>query len=121
MNTLFRGVGLGAGFGLAAAGVGYDDPQMQPDLRYRAYRDGRWKLVETSGEAIFLFDVEADPEESRNLAGERPDQVARLRSRLESLRAEVGLPAIGADAAPGAGPELDPATEERLRELGYLE
>jgi arylsulfatase A-like enzyme len=106
---------------MAAPGVGYDDPQMQPDLRYRAYRDGRWKLVETSGEAIFLFDVEADPEESRNLAGERPDQVARLRSRLESLRAEVGLPAIGADAAPGAGPELDPATEERLRELGYLE
>jgi arylsulfatase A-like enzyme len=98
-----------------------DDPQMQGDRRYRALRDGSLKLVETSRGERFLYDLAADPDESRDLAAERPDDVARLAARLEEIRAALGLPALDADLAAGVAPELDPATRERLKQLGYVE
>lgn len=49
-----------------------------------AVRDTRYKLV--NGE---LFDLEKDPGESKNLAGERPEDVKRLRARFEEWFEEV--------------------------------
>jgi len=43
-------------------------------------RDGRWKYIATfSGEQVELYDLRTDPTEQRNLAAERPAQVAAYR------------------------------------------
>ncbi len=98
-----------------------DDPQMRGDSRYRAFRDGSLKLVESSRGDRFLFDLATDPDEQHDLAAERPQDVARLATRLEEVRVALGLPALDADLASGSTPELDPATRERLKQLGYVE
>jgi N-acetylgalactosamine-6-sulfatase len=52
-----------------------------------AVRDGRWKLL--INEALHreeLYDLEADPGESRNLAASHADQVARLKGLLREWR-----------------------------------
>jgi arylsulfatase A-like enzyme len=65
-------------------------------------REGRWKLIEGRGSGGFtrparidvsdgevgvqLYDLDADPTESKNLAPELPDEVTRLRSLLERIR-----------------------------------
>jgi arylsulfatase A-like enzyme/GT2 family glycosyltransferase len=51
----------------------------------RMVRDGRWKLVYQpleSGQRLALYDVEADPGCTRDLAGDHPPVVARLWSEL---------------------------------------
>jgi arylsulfatase A-like enzyme len=106
---------------MGAPDRGFDDPQMRGDRRYRAFREGGLKLVETSLGERFLFDLAADPDESRDLAAERPEQVARLAASLERARAALGLPALDADLGSGAAPALDSATRERLKQLGYVE
>lgn len=54
-------------------------------------RDGRWKLVEWHDEdSVELYDLEADPGEKRNLAGEHENLVNRLRESLAKWRREVG-------------------------------
>jgi arylsulfatase A-like enzyme len=98
------------------------DPQVTASGHLRALRSGRWKLVESSTGAHFLYDLEADPGESRDLAAERPEQVGALRAQLESERARLGLPRldeVGQGRAAAAA--VDEATRERLRELGYVE
>jgi arylsulfatase A-like enzyme len=59
-----------------------------PDRRY-ALVDERWKLVETvrSGDAAVapeLFDLAADPLESKDVASAHPELVAELRAKLAS-------------------------------------
>lgn len=51
-----------------------------PDL---AVRDGRWKLLcDYDGSAALLYDVVADPGETRDLATEEPAATARLRQAV---------------------------------------
>ncbi len=51
-----------------------------PDL---AVRSGRWKLTTNhGGEDTQLFDLEADPRESTNVAGQQPEVVERLERAL---------------------------------------
>lgn len=46
-----------------------------------AVRDGRWKLlVEADGSGAQLYDVEADPTETTDVAGRHPELVERLRA-----------------------------------------
>jgi len=68
-----------------------------------AIRVGRWKLIEGLGTGGFttpkrrapadgeppvqLYDLDADPRETTNLAADRPDIVSRLQSVLDALRA----------------------------------
>jgi hypothetical protein len=56
-----------------------------------AARDGRWKLVEDfeSGSST-LFDLDADPGETRDLAASHPDRAAALARRLADWRQSVG-------------------------------
>lgn len=64
------------------------------------------------GIKLFLYDVDADSGERRNLADKDADRAQALRALLESHRDESD-----AGAAPA---ELDETAKERLRSLGYL-
>lgn len=57
-----------------------------------------------------LYDLKNDPEESRNLAADRPDDVLLLTAMLAEFPS-------GPDGSP---PEVDPETREALRSLGYV-
>ncbi len=63
---------------------------------------------------VELYDLKADPKETKNIAKARPDLVRRLTRLLRSLRA--GGPSFEASAAP-----VDAQTEEALRALGYVQ
>jgi arylsulfatase A-like enzyme len=60
-----------------------------------------------------LYDLRADPAETRNLAATDPARVATLRAELERRLAAMG------QAPKRVAPEIDAATEDRLRALGY--
>lgn len=52
--------------------------------------DGRYKAIcESSTPRCQLFDLREDPRERRNLAGERPDEVERLRSEIARFVASI--------------------------------
>ena len=80
-------------------------------------RTPRFKLIEGAGGRRMLFDLEHDPRERRNIAGELPDLTAALAAELEVWR--LTRPNL-ADSA-SSQTELDPATEAQLKTLGYLD
>ena len=71
-----------------------------------------WKLKRVGGEA--LYNLEADPEERRNVAARHPEKATALRSLGEKLLNERRSPKDVAAT-------LSAGTQEQLRELGYLE
>jgi tetratricopeptide (TPR) repeat protein len=75
----------------------------------RALATRQWKLV-MSSEAE-LYDVAADPSETRNLADGKPDIVRQLRIALDKHEQSAGK-------APAAA--ISPEAAERLRSLGYV-
>ncbi|HSG38203.1 MAG TPA: sulfatase, partial [Thermoanaerobaculia bacterium] len=90
---------------------------------------GRWKLVWApryshfwgmgdgagrSRDPEYLFDLESDPEEQVNLAGDRSLEVAWLRSRLLAW-----IQRNRAQEPPRKQEPIDAETERRLRALGY--
>lgn len=58
-----------------------------------AIRNGKWKFIEgpgdgrsgAKGDGPQLYDLETDPKERNNIAGDHPDTVNRLRDELNSL------------------------------------
>ena len=104
----------------SAPGAGPEDPLMRRERRYRAYREGRWKLVEASDGAAWVFDLAADPGETRDRSGDEPARASDLRAHLATATAALGLPSLDTLAARGA-PVLEPAARARLRALGYVE
>jgi arylsulfatase A-like enzyme len=98
------------------------DPQMQADRRFRLLRDGSLKLVVSSKGDRFLYDLAADPGETHDLSTQRPADLARLLARMQQVQEQIGLPALDAPLADGGKPqEVDAATRERLRALGYTQ
>lgn len=75
------------------------------------------KLLEKK-DGVFLFDLQADPGETRNLAEDRPQEVQRLRQVLNRrVRAAVRM----GEKFPKEEPrELDQEEIEALKALGYL-
>src|SRR5690606_35010672 len=56
-----------------------------------AVRDGRWKLVHHYDDGgVELFDLDADPGETRDLAADEPARTNALRERLESWLTAAG-------------------------------
>jgi arylsulfatase A-like enzyme len=106
---------------LGAAETKPDDRQMWGGVRYRVLRHGSWKIVESSEGEFWLYDLASDPHELSNLAEARPRELARLKGALVAARVDLDLPELDADFAAAAMPELDAATQNRLRELGYIE
>jgi HEAT repeat protein len=90
--------------------------------------DGRYKAICSASQAYCqLFDLLRDPRERRNLAGEEPERVARLRAELfaflssiakrEVVGVEQGVgfpePLVRARLnAPGAGPDVVPLLDD---------
>ncbi len=56
-----------------------------------AIREGDWKLLEYfEDNHLELYNLREDLGESRDLAGQQPEQAARLRARLHAWRQQVG-------------------------------
>lgn len=88
------------------------------DRSWLAAREGDWKLIVNGDGAAMLFDLAADPGETRDVSTERPEVVARLRDALAEPLGRI--PASRAAAAAPGGPALDPETIARLHALGYM-
>jgi arylsulfatase A len=69
-----------------------------------AILEGRWKLIEhyEDGRAE-LFDLSADPGESNDLSGSRPDRARAMREKLAAWRRSVGAQENGTNPAFDAG------------------
>jgi choline-sulfatase len=74
----------------------------------RSLVSGRWKMVRAAPPEV--FDLDADPSESRNVAGERSAIASAMERRAREIEGE------GRHAA--ATPTAD--VQERLRSLGYV-
>ena len=84
------------------------------ERRY-AYRDRRWKYIEIDG-AGALYDLDADPGETTDVAAAHPDECDRIRGVLDDHRRAIEATADDLDAV-----RMDEATKQRLRDLGYAE
>jgi arylsulfatase A-like enzyme len=75
-----------------------------------------WKVVlsEHAGIAPQVFDLENDPGERQDVAGEHAVLVGYARQRVAEMEAAM------TSARGEAQPPLDPAVRERLRRLGYV-
>lgn len=102
--------------------------------RFRGVRTDRWKYLRaveddstcrycerSHGASEQLYDLEADPEETENLAEERPDTLASLRDELDDLLARYEPPIGPSDEAGDDSVEYDDEEEvlDRLESLGY--
>jgi arylsulfatase A-like enzyme len=58
----------------------------------RAVRYGRWKLVEQATGERYLFDLEADVGESRNLIDQNPELADRLSAELDAWERHMDHP-----------------------------
>lgn len=79
----------------------------------QAVRNGQFKFIAAPRRE--LYDVEADPGETHNLAEANPRMADALERGLRELVATTS-----ADAAPQAPRAVDAETEARLRALGYV-
>jgi arylsulfatase A-like enzyme len=77
----------------------------------RAWRDGRYKYIRAPRPE--LYDLAADPSESRDVAAAHPDVVARMKEGLDR--------AIGAAGEAESRRAPDPEAAEKLRALGYVQ
>jgi arylsulfatase A-like enzyme len=98
-----------------------DDPMIQRRLRYRVYRSGDWKLAQRSDGRSFLYDLGSDPGETTDLSSTHAEKRAEIEGELADWTATLGLPPLDAPLDAVAMPEMDPAAQERLRALGYIE
>jgi arylsulfatase A-like enzyme len=93
---------------------------LEPDCELYRYsvQTQRFKLVSSQRPTVeALYDLQADPAELRDVAGEHQDELARHRALLDAH-----LAGGRADAAVRKQARaLDPATRSRLHALGYLE
>ncbi|MGB0331677.1 MAG: hypothetical protein ACPGPE_07645 [Planctomycetota bacterium] len=70
-------------------------------------------MIVRDGAAPELYEVAADPAEQQDLAGSRPEELARLQAELEAVELGMGALKRGEEAS------LDPQTREVLNSLGY--
>lgn len=93
----------------------YPLPFDSPEGDWRALFDGSWKLLWNSQGRHGLYDLGQDPGERANLAGRNSERVARMASLLDRYLASLPRP-----GAAGPPRELDAATREALKALGYV-
>jgi arylsulfatase A-like enzyme len=84
------------------------------DRALRSARTTRWKYILASDGQEELYDLEQDPNESSNLAGERPEVCAELRARIQDRLPDREDTTEGVYTA-----HEEAAILAHLRELGY--
>ena len=91
--------------------------------RVVAARTVRWKLIRNEERnKTELYDLEADPEEKRDLSRERPEQLAHMRRLLEShMRRRRPHEQRPADEPKPAESTDRETLQARLRALGYMD
>ena len=77
-----------AGIAAGTAESGYEELYLAYTDSIRGVSDGRGKLLEYAGGETQLFDLERDPLETRNLAGDDETKVSRMRETLRRLAVE---------------------------------
>ena len=105
------------GKGESDAGPAYSEA-MVPLLMYgwsplTFIRDSRYKYIQAPRPE--LYDLLADPGETKNLVAARTDVAADFRARLEALKKDVTRSATAAETL-----SPDPEVEAKLRSLGYV-
>jgi arylsulfatase A-like enzyme len=93
----------------------WPDLDAPPQITQSITADG-WRLMyaDCLEDGIELYDVTADPGETRNLATEEPERTAALRAELEDHFAS----AVGATSTRSV--QIDALQIQRLRALGYV-
>lgn len=92
-----------------AAGRVAERPPLVIALADRTCIDGDWKLIVAAGTAagrdgaVELYDLGADPGETRNLSDSHPDTAARLRDHLAQVEAAFVAASSGPPGQPGRG------------------
>ena len=87
--------------------------RQQYNRALRSIRTSRWKYVESAKGSVELYDLDADPQERENVAGDHPAAADRLGDRLEGKLGEHRRAARGQTS-------ISAANEQRLEDLGYL-
>ncbi|HEV8657921.1 MAG TPA: sulfatase [Thermoanaerobaculia bacterium] len=79
--------------------------------KHRGLRTAKWKLIEYWEKPIEyeLYDLEHDPDETKNLAASKSSMVRELKSRMDQLRHD-----LGEIDAPGPVPAVGPCTPRTL-------
>ena len=95
-----------------------------PARRHVSVQDGRWRLLARATRdgrgdpaRLQLFDLAADPLEQRNLAGDHPEEVRRLRAELRAWMRTNPPASEQRGPAPGESDE----SLDALRAMGYLD
>ena len=99
----------------------YAEHGTREDMWAKSVWDGEWRYTEIRDRDVFtkeLFDRRADPQEARDLAGERPHLVERYSAALDA-RFGADRRSLRGEADSTATPEIDPEMRERLEALGY--
>lgn len=89
--------------------------ELEPKNDVFVFRDGPWKLIARS-ERKELYNLQTDPHEEVDLIDVHPELASNLE---QDLRSEIER--LGYRGFSGASVELDDATKNRLRALGYLQ
>ncbi len=89
------------------------------DRALRSVREDGWKAIFSSDGKAELYDLEADPGETRNLAVQHPERMQTMRARLDEWLASIGVSAESELEALESG-DLDSAIVKRLQALGYF-
>ncbi|WP_423750907.1 sulfatase [Salinirarus marinus] len=106
-----------------AAGISLDE-ESRFYSRMRAARRPDAKYVRVDRVPDEAYRLDADPDETTNLAGGDDDAVAATERALAAFERDVGGAWTGvddADVTDDAVAEMDAEAQERLRDLGYLE
>ena len=90
-------------------------PKALGSVEQRMWRGERYKLVLTSSGLTELYDLAADPGETRNLADQHPDIVTSLSNELDAWRRSLEGKTIETREA-----DFDEETLRRLQGLGYV-
>jgi arylsulfatase A-like enzyme len=84
-----------------------------------AVRTETRKLITASDGSVELYDLQSDPAETTNLAGNLPNEVSRMQALIARWEREVGL--VSGPPPAVEAPEVAPEVAARLRALGYLD
>ena len=107
----------------ASAGISLsEDSRYYSRMRAARRPDAKYVRVDRIPDEGYRLDE--DPDETTNLAGEDDDRVEAVEETLAAFERDVGgawTGAGGADVGDDSLEEFDEDTQERLRDLGYLE